>query len=689
MYLVNAAPQKVLLGVQDLSGRPLPVVKESIPQHCPIVPLFTRKGNPDLPMLVVGQSADDTYGAESFNYRGPYATHQTVLYNEALAPNANLCFIKRIIAPNAKKARLRLAFEMVRSENPVYQRIDGKFVYDAKGDKILDPSYKVTGHRARWLALPISDDGVGTFGDGQVSVGTLRPHTSQGSDAVNSAVYPIADLEVEIGERGNHVGLSLWSPGSNDADPIDPEIMEELGTFMYRLQLKERTDLKSSPATVLDRDGARYADFAFAEQAYSETIKRSVALKDVYANYTTPAEGGTPRKDAPFKRMAIYDNNIATVLNALNTLENDVTGADVPDALFNFITGEDAAGIPQYSLEILGPLDGGIRLDESTVHYAVGGSDGDMTPENYEQGCRDFFNHFETAPEQYMDDAYWPISIVWDSGFDLATKDVLPRPMGLRKDIMAILATQEASSPLNSSADDSSIGLSLRNRLLLTPESVYYGTSNVRGAVYEGSFYLDNPAWTKPVPLTVDLAKKVSAYMGAANGEYKRGKNFSRAPQSVVELSDRERYNAPFRPLSVRNKDWRNGIGYAETYGRNSVFYPAFPSAYPDKTSVLSNLLVSFAVSEIEKVCQRTWRAMTNATMKNEDFIAESNSFISDAVRNRFDGLYTIEPETYFDAFDEASGYSWKCRVNLYAENSRYVGAFTIPVRRASELNNG
>lgn len=689
MYLVNASPQKILLGAQDLSGRQLPVVQEAVPQHLPIVPLFTRKGDPDLPILAVGQAADDYYGAETFNYRGAYATHQTVLYNEALAPNANLCAIKRLLAPGAAKARVRLAFEMVRSENPSYLFSDGKFVLDDNGDKIPDPSYKITGHRGRWLLLPIAEEGVGVFGQGQRSVGTLRPHPSQGSDAVNSTVYPVMDLEVEYGERGNHVGFSLWAPDVNSDDAIDTEIMNEVESFMYRLQLKERANVKSSPQVVLDADGARYADFAFAEYAYSESIKRSVALNDVYANYTVPAEGSTPRKDAPFKRMAVYDENIATILSELNRLENDIWGSDVPDSLFNFISGEDINGVPYRSVELLGPLDGGIRLDEDTVHYAIGGSDGEMTAENYEQAVRDFLTGFESHPEQYMDDAYWPVSIIWDTGFEMATKDLLPRPMGLRKDVMCILATQEASGDLNSSADDSSIGAALRNRLLLTPESVYYGTPNARGAVYAGSFYLDNPAWTKPVPLTVDLAKLVSSYMGASDGNYKTGKNFSTAPNNLVTMASRERFNAPFRPLNVRNKDWRNGIGYAESYGRNSVFYPAFPTAYPDKTSVLSNLFVAFALTELEKVCQRTWRFLTNTTLSEADFIAKSNKFILDEVRDKFDGLYTIVPETYFDAFDEASGYSWKCKINLYANNSRYVGAFTIPIRRASELTNG
>lgn len=689
MYLVNAAPQNFLLGVEDLSGRALPVVQEAIPQHLPIVPLFTRKGDPDLPIIAVGQAAEDYYGAETFNYRGPYATHQTVLYNEALAPNANQCIIKRIVAPNARKARVRLAFESVVSENPAYQRQDGAFIYDENGEKILDTNYTVTGHRGRWLLLPIPEEGVGVFGSGQISVGTLRPHTSQGSDAVDSKVTPIMDLEVEIGERGNHVGFSLWSPSVNSDDPIDTELMSEIGAFMYRLQLKERMDVKSSPTTITDGDAARYADFAFEEYAYADSIKRSVAFKDVYANYTVEGTAAVSRKDAPFKRVAVYDNNIATILGELNALENDFTGGTREDAMFNFIsaTGED--GIPYHTLEVLGPLDGGIRLDEDTVHYALDGSDGDMTDENYEQAVREFFADFENRPEQYMDEAYWPVSIVWDSGFDLETKDLLPRPMGLRKDIMCILATQEASADLNSSADDSSIGLALANRLLLTPESVYYGTPTTRGAVFEGSFYLDNPAWTKPVPLTVDLCEKVASYMGASDGNYKVGKNFSRAPASVVKLSNRKRYNAPFRPVTVRNKDWRNGIGYAESYGRNSVFYPAFPTVYPDKTSILSDLIVSFAVTELEKVCQRTWRAMTNASLSTSDFIAESNAFILEEVRDKFDGLYTIEPETYFDAFDEASGYSWKCRLNLYADKSRYVGTFTIAARRASELTNG
>lgn len=689
MYIVNAAPQHILLGVQDLSTRQLPVVEESFPTHLPFVPLFTQKGDPAKSSITVGLAAETIYGSETFNYRGPYATHQTVLYKEALAPHANKAVIKRVLAPNAKKATMRLAHERVRSENPVYKRTpDGDFLYE-NGAKVPDGNYLISGHRARWVLLPIPEEGVGQFGRGQTSVGTLRPHPSQGSDSINSSVVPIMDLEVEFGAYGENIGMSLYSPHPDSEDAIDANLVEELGKRLFRMKLFERADAKSSPVTQTTQDGARYVDFSFSQDAYSEIIKQSVAFNDVYGKYVIPEEGGTPEISAPFKRVAVYEENIATVLSELNAYENDNLGTDLPDEMFDFIGNFDMQGKPYHSVELLGPLDGGIRLDQDTVHYAMGGSDGDMTPENYEQAVRDLMNGFENDEELFMDEAYWPISCVWDSGFSNDTKEVLPRPMGLRKDILCILATQDANQALNTASIDSSIGLSLRNRLLLLPESTYYGTSCTRGAVYAGSFTLEDSEWTKPVPLTVDIAKKVANRMGASNGKWKANSSFATAPNNVVELAKRKRYNAPYRPLTVRNKDWRNGIGYAQTFGRNSVFIPAFPTVYPNKTSILADLEVAFCVAELEKVCQRTWRAMTNSKLSPTDFIAKSNRTILAYVRDKFDGEFEIRPETYFDGFDEASGYSWKCRINLYAETSKYVGVFTIAARRMEDLVNG
>lgn len=689
MYTVNASPQPILLGVQDLSAGQLPVTSEANPSHFPIVPLFTRKGDVDTAINTVGLPAEKIFGSETFDYRGPYATHQTVLYNEAFAPHANICAIKRLLAPGARSAKVRLAFEMVRSENPVYRRADdGSFLYE-NGAKILEPNYQVSGHRYRWLLLPIPETGVGVFGDGKQQVGTLRPHPSVNSDSVDSVIYPVVDLRVEFGEYGNHVGFSLWSPHPDSENAIDQDMMDEVSNMLYRLKLVERKNVKSSPITTLTADAERTVDFTFAQKAYSDTIKQSLAFKDVYAKYTVEEQGGNPEIPAPFKEVAVYDENIAAITTALAALENDHLGTDLPPSMFNFVSNLNQDGNHYMTTELLGPIDGGIRLDEDTVHYAFGGSDGDMRPETYEQAVRDFFNGFESHPEAYLDDAYWPISMVWDSGFDVETKDVLPRPMGLRKDMGCILATQEASKPLNTASIDSSIGISLRNRLLLLPESTYYGTSTARAAVYEGSFMLADSEWTRPVPLTVDLAKKVARRMGAANGQWKPGTDFSVAPASVVELATRKRFNAPWRPIAARNKNWRNGIGSALTYSRNSMHYPAFPTVHPDKTSILSDLEVALCVIDLEKVCQSTWRAMTNSSLSPEDFIAKSDRFILNEVRDKYDGKFVIKPETYFDAFDEASGYSWKCRINLYANNNRYVGTFTVATRRMEDLNNG
>ena len=52
----------------------------------------------------------------------------------------------------------------------------------------------------------------------------------------------------------------------------------------------------------------------------------------------------------------------------------------------------------------------------------------------------------------------------------------------------------------------------------------------------------------------------------------------------------------------------------------------------------------------------------------------------------RFDGRFTIEPETYFTAADIARGYSWSLRIKIYAPNLKTVATLSLEAHRIEEL---
>jgi len=90
---------------------------------------------------------------------------------------------------------------------------------------------------------------------------------------------------------------------------------------------------------------------------------------------------------------------------------------------------------------------------------------------------------------------------------------------------------------------------------------------------------------------------------------------------------------------------------------------------------------------ELEKVCQRVWRDLTgNSSLTNEQFIERSNRLIEQRTSGRFDQRVVIVPETYYTADDAVRGYSWSCNINMYANNMKTVGTFTVVARRREEL---
>ena len=679
----NVAPAALLRGVNDESGRALPNVVEALPQHLPLCPLYTERGDSDKPLLVSGSSAIRTFGAKSFSYREKFAKHQTALFNVVNA-EGNACFIQRLIPAGAVKATLRLSVEIVQSVIPVTLRnSDGSYALDINGDVQLDGSNTVDGSRVRWLIEDASSD----FGVGPVQAGTLAPHVSPGSDLITSQVFPIVDFEADFGSYGNNIGIRISAPTVNSPEALNLDDVEDIGSYLYRIQFMEKQNANSTPRVVPNAGGERYLDFSFNDDDYNEATSTEMGLTKQVSTWVTPATNAAPKIDSPFKTMSLYSANIATVLATLATAENAVTGDGVDDGMFNFVSAVDGYGIPYQTFEVLGPLDGGISLTETSTHFASDGEDGDVSDASYDAAVAEYFNGFETHPANLMDDAVYPISDIWDSGFTSDTKDALLVPMSLRKDIMTTLATQDASRPANSASEDSSIGIALRTAVSMFPESSYYGTAIVRAGIVPRCGTMVNSEYKGILPMTIDLAQKVARYMGAADGRYKTGYAFDVDAARQVSLI--ENINVTYTPSVVRNKDWSNGLMYVQSYGRNSSFYPAFPSAHPNKTSVLSSYLVARAVTELEKVALRSWRALTGASIPRDLFIEKSNQTILDLTAGRFDGRYVVVPDTYFTNFDDASGFSYSCNISLYANNSIYVGQFTITSRRMEDLANG
>jgi hypothetical protein len=276
--------------------------------------------------------------------------------------------------------------------------------------------------------------------------------------------------------------------------------------------------------------------------------------------------------------------------------------------------------------------------------------------------------------------------------------------MGRRKDMWVALSTQAVGKykqaivgtspvlykwvdiPQNSAADESSQASILQNAARMYPESEYYGTKTCRAIVVGHSGYLLSSEWRGLAPMTIDLAAKVATYMGASSGAWKGGANFDVSPKNQVTAFKTDSVNAVFKNSNVRNEDWANGLIWVQNYDRRALFYPGIQTVYDDDTSVLNSLFNIIAVVELEKVCERVWRDLTGIqTLTVGQFIDRSDELIRAKTQGRFDDKFIIVPETYLTEGDEQRGFSWSCKINLYAANMRTVGTYTIVSRRIED----
>lgn len=682
--IISAAPFANLQGIQDNSVTPPVLNPETLPQHLPLIYLFAASG-PNSPQLVDGTSNVSLYGADTFNLRSAFATHATVLANTVFSAGGS-AFIQRVIPSDANPpATVGLYLDFVAEPAlPQYVRnVDGSYQLDASGNKIQVSGTGATapGYIGKWVLKTIVG---GVLGAGTIVAGTIT-----NSVLVQSQLYPILEFQTSFqGALGNNLGVSVWAPTTQSSAPVNASLIESAGAYIYRLQFVKRNNALSTAAVIDTLQGDTAVDFTFAPNVIDPATDQVLSYtQNVIPSYESLDAPGQVPVYGPFDQMYVYQNNLATVLGLLYAAEQPsgllgVTADPTKAGMVNVISATDPNGVPYYNFALQGPASGGLLLAENTYQFASGGSNGTMGFAAFDTAVANELTNFGALDHaRVLDDALYPFSVIYDSGFTLPTKQAMLYPLSQRKDISVILSTQDVSLAQNSGAQESSIAVALRTAANNYPESAMYGTSVCRAIVIGHSGLLINSEWTTILPLTIEFAYKAVQYMGAGNGVFKSGFGFDIAPNNQLTMF--HAVNTPFKNAIARNNDWQTGLVWVQNFDRRSLFWPAVQTVYADDTSVLNSAINMFIAVELEKVCQRTWRRLTGVSnLTNNQFIAKSNQLINTATANRFDGRVIIVPNTYFTSQDKARGYSWSCNVTMYAPNMKTVGTFTVVAQR-------
>lgn len=722
MSYLKSTPRIVLHGINDRSARTVPLEPEQLPQHLPAVFLLSEMS--EAVSIASGSYLTTRYGDKTVNPKTAFYNHQTVLAQHILA-EGNQVMVFPIKLPDSKKATLRLSVEVIGMTK----------VDSTTGDK-------THANRLVWHATetteeePFSEGGVVTnyrVGSTEAGVGNKRLGVLLADDDteyfMTSALFPIIDLQVEArGEYGNRLGIILDAPTSNDAIPTDQAMSERLKSFVYRMYMARRPEQGVSYSIVNNIFAGTSTDFVLKPNAVDTRTNLEVSFGDLISkNYSDMLDPSRPPVLPPFNDVAIYQDNIevvssmianghtVTATNAGGT-EKDFTipglFSDANEAIdnlyqVNILTGRDYDNKPYPNVFVgEGYQFGGVELGKDSVIYARGGSDGFPlnnaglvdkmeTLKLYDEQVRMWCNEFnDTKP--VFDSAVYPFSTLWDSGFSIDTKTAMLKPMGQHKRIYTILATQSVADysddakttfkelVANTAEQEIAIATMLNSAAHLYPESELYGTSTCRAAIVGRAGNLRSGIYKGVLPLSISLASKIAAYCGAGDGFWRNAYAIDNENNRLDHLF--KDINITYQPSGAYDKSWAAGMIWVQNFDRSSVFFPAYQTVFNDPTSVLDNLLVIVAASYIQRVGEEVWRELVgNGAYGKLKFLEESNRKITDRTNNRFDGRFTVTPDTYYTQADEQRGYSWSTVVRLFADPTNLVNQFSIESYRSED----
>lgn len=686
---INAAPFTQFLGIDDESKRAQTVAAQATPTHLPLHPLYTPWG-PTEATVVDTAGLTATYGADMFNPRSAFFNSQS-LFAQTILGQGNQVMIKRLLpADVGPKARLLLSLDIVADTVQQYMRnADGTYKLDAQGAKqpVVGVGAMLPGYKAKWVLNQWLDSGEEPelFGQCQVRAGSLVSSTE-----AQSQLYPIWELEgTFFGEPGNNFGLRLVTPTTEDASaPLNAAQAARVQSFLYRLQLVQRTSALSSASVIKTQGGEQWTNFSFKPGAFDPNTDQNLAVATVLEkSYSEHGIPGNAPVYGPFENSKVYQANLEAILAMVGELEAPlgllpVESMDAAsDALYtvNPFSAVNYDGVPYYTLQLQGAGQGGLIFTPNSTCFAAGASNGTMTPASYDADVAAFAQSFDL-----FDMAKYPFSFIWDSGYSLPTKKALAGLLAQRPDLVIPFSTQSVLDPQNTAEQDSSIAMALAAYIGNFPESTVYGTPACRAAIIGSSGYLLNSNYAGLVPITLQLAKRFAAFMGAANGVWDTSVPPDENPYNIVDMF--RGVNSSYKSALARSKDWTTGLVWIENFDMNTQYFPALASVYTNDTSILKSFMNVIIAIDLIKIAHQVRRQLSGiSSLTDAQFVQRSNQLINAAVKGRYGNRVSISPNTYYSSTDVANGYSWHCDITMFGNNMRTVGSDTIIARRMSD----
>lgn len=638
---------------------------EELALHRPIFFSFAERGPAGVPKYGTYEELYALFGEGTFDVFSKYYRHPTLFLEKCL--QYNKAFFVRLASADASYSTLVLQCSVIKKDVIQYQKdSEGFFIYDTNDNKI--PIDDGTGNPLKepstvlkWTVREVDLDNENPKKLIQKTTIEVDPET--GSN-ITVTTYPVAVFVASSpGEWGNVTGFKLY--WNSDSDTSVAETMESL---IFTFGIVTTPWGEDTPSVVRNVYLESETEFTFAKDTIDKTTMRRYDIAEVLGNEFDS-------DDLTFS-LYVYPENVEAIGNACIADESLTVFPELTSPyMVNFFTGAGLDQRPYDHIIIDTESTGTLTFNKNIIHYMIGGDDGDTSDDSLESLTREWLTG--NVFTDIMDKARYPITHLYDSGYNSETKESLIEFLGVRDDVKITLSTQSVYNEPNTKSEDQSMGSYLRSRALLHPESTIYGTQACRVTIFQQCGYLNElTSYINVVPATLDCMIKKGIWQGAI---YMKGKPKGLPKSAVTILKNINWFpvNADLKQLS-----WDNALNYMQYYDMTSVHYPDVISVYPYLTSLLSDDIFNDMLVYIKHIVRYQWSKFAGVDDPIAQLIADIKDSVSRDIYAKLGNFVRAEVNPYQTDLDLELGYSLTIEIPVYSTMPNRVWNVIIPVRR-------
>lgn len=659
------------INVQDLSVTN-PLIVESLALHRPLHMCLCEKGPVGVPVYGDYSELKALFGAGTFDVFSKFYKHPNLFLEKGLAKNK--CFVVRLTDAAAESASMVLEAVTYTSDIIQYQKdAEGFRLLDANGDPVpIDNAgspLTEPGLVVKWQTRPLVA-GENPSAITQATNDIVDPNTGA---TVSATTYPIAVFVTNSpGAWGNSAGIKLsWDADSDASTAVD------MSALIFKAEMVTIPWGSDIPTTIRNKYLEPASEFTFKEDSADQDTMRRYYLQEVIA-------GEYNADEVPYM-VSLYPGNVeiigaaaiaAETINVFNGELVDSEGVALP-YMVNLFTGRTLDGHYYDHIAIDTTSAGSILLDADIINYLSGGSDGATDSATMEGLTREWLSG-SVYPE-LIDQARYPMTHLYDSGYELDTKAALIDFLALRDDVKIIMSTQSVYDEPNTKAEDQSTGSFLRGKALIQLESFIYGTEACRVTILQQCGKLNEiSSYTDLVPATLDCMLKKGTHQ---NATYIKGKPKGLPNSEVTVLKDINWFPVQddFKQLS-----WDNALNYMQYYDMTSVHYPDVISVYPYKTSLLSDDNFTDYLVYLKHLIRKQWATFVGLDDPITQLFGKITDAISAEVYKTFGSYLRAEVLVYQTDLDVELGYALTVEVRVAGTVPNRVWNVIVPVSRAT-----